>query len=116
MCQLRVLLQLIAVGRFELGNANIDTINFGSVVRAERREARATDENERTGNDRKDDQSRLASQVIANILQHICLLKLATGVDSKKNPGPPLEGPGISIYGGADGTRTRDPRRDRPVF
>ena len=23
---------------------------------------------------------------------------------------------GFKIYGGADGTRTRDPRRDRPVF
>jgi hypothetical protein len=24
--------------------------------------------------------------------------------------------PGVLIFGGVDGTRTRDPRRDRPVF
>jgi hypothetical protein len=23
---------------------------------------------------------------------------------------------GFNVFGGADGTRTRDPRRDRPVF
>ena len=34
---------------------------------------------------------------------------------AKKNP-KPKKGSGFSFFGGADGTRTRDPRRDRPVF
>ncbi len=33
----------------------------------------------------------------------------------QKKARPPCRGPGIFI-GGVDGTRTRDPRRDRPVF
>ena len=40
-------------------------------------------------------------------------------IPSSNRPAPPgLTSPGIrsGLYGGADGIRTRDPQRDRPVF
>ncbi len=37
-------------------------------------------------------------------------------LNRQKQKNPELSVRGLSIYGGVDGTRTRDPRRDRPVF
>ncbi len=34
----------------------------------------------------------------------------------KPFPGKVVENQQLTISGGVDGTRTRDPRRDRPVF
>jgi hypothetical protein len=57
-CILRVLLQFITISRFKLIDANIDTVDFRSIIGPDRGEARATNKYERQGDDSEDNGPR----------------------------------------------------------
>src|SRR5690606_16621548 len=112
------LLILILLGLerpLELRERNLLAVYLGGEARAHAGEVDAP-EDERDREQAQDDACNPATDRIMNLLQHVASRSLQTSRPPKKRTDPKAQSVLDLISGGVDGTRTRDPRRDRPVF
>jgi hypothetical protein len=62
------------------------------------------------------DPSLMAVSIANDVLEESTGKQMWSHLDNKQTRDHYFYNPALFLNGGADGTRTRDPRRDRPVF